>query len=313
MRFHRFFASLSLAILQSSMALPARNARGEGEPLMAITTLSMESTFLLWADTYRVNGQSINLNVEPMVGAQVARKFSEGAALIAGMNRDLKPEEVNAFVARWGYPPTRITVGLNALVLLAHKSNPLKEIKLEQVDAVWSATRLQGWPKDIETWGDLGLAGAWAGRSIARVGRPEGAGLRDYFTHSVLMDGKVKPDTRHGEDGMAMYKAVLADPAAMGYGDLSEVYAGVRALPIVPKGGGKAVDPTPANVANGSYPLTRALYIYVNKAPGKALDPGLAGFLRFVLSPEGQEQVRLNGMVALPEDLVRGNLRRLAQ
>ncbi|BDU72057.1 PstS family phosphate ABC transporter substrate-binding protein [Mesoterricola silvestris] len=299
-------------LLSMGFLLSARTP-APGDPLLAATPTNMESTFLLWRDAYRLRDTEIQMNVQPMVAAMVARNFIDGTAQLAGMNRDLKPEEVSAFTARWGYPPTRITVGLNALVVMVHKQNPIQKVKVEQLDAAWSTTRLLKWPGDAATWGDLGVTDrAWKARPILRVGRPEGAGLRDDFIHTILKDGKPKADTRHGVDGMEVYRMVLAEPGAMGYGDLSEIYEGVRPLPIVPQGGSAAVAPTAATVADGSYPFVRGIYIYLNKAPGKALNPRITAFMEFVLSQDGQNQVRLNGMVPLPPDLVRGNLRRVA-
>jgi phosphate transport system substrate-binding protein len=82
-------------------------------------------------------------------------------------------------------------------------------------------------------------------------------------------------------------------------------------LPVVPIGGKTAVEPIAANVADGSYPITRVLNMYVNKAPGKPLDPNILGFIRFALSPEGQRLVAASGFVPLSEDTASLNLRRI--
>jgi len=62
------------------------------------------------------------------------------------------------------------------------------------------------------------------------------------------------------------------------------------------------IEPTLETIQKGTYPLTRFLYIYVNKAPGKALDPAVKEFLRFILSREGQAGVSSFGAVAIPAD-----------
>jgi len=226
----------------------------------------------------------------------------------------LKADEVKTFTAKWGYAPTRIAVAMDALVMLVHKSNPIKELKIEQLDAVWSSTRLQGWPNDIQTWGELGLTNAnWNARPIVRIGRPEGSGIRDFFREAVELGGKGKTDTKHSEDAMGLMEEILANQAAMGYGSLGEVVSNMRAIPLIPKGGKTAVEPSATTVTDGSYPLSRVIYIYLNRAPGKPLDPHLVKFMRFVLSKDGQKQVKLNGLVPLPDDLIAMNLRRIGQ
>ena len=60
------------------------------------------------------------------------------------------------------------------------------------------------------------------------------------------------------------------------------------------------VDATPENAINGTYPLARFLYVYVNKEPGKDLDPLTSEFLKMVLSRQGQEVVVKDGYIPLP-------------
>ncbi len=299
--------TLSLAALQT-MALPlAAQGAPRSDTYLAIGSESMESTFLLWADAYKVKTPSFRIDLRAEGSGVGAKALLEGKAHLAPMSREMKAEEVSAFTAKWGYAPSRIAVAMDALVIIVHKSNPIKEIKVEQLDAVWSSTRLQGWPKDILTWGELGVGGGnWSSR-------PNGSGTRDFFREAVELGGKGKADTKRGVDAMSMVEEILTNQAAMGYGSMGEIFNSIRTIPIVPKGGKSAVEATPATVLDGSYPLARVLYIYVNKAPGKPMDPVLAGFLRFVLSKEGQSQVQLNGQVPLSDDIVAMNLRRIGQ
>lgn len=304
--------SLGLAL---SPLLPSRLAAQEvakSSNYVALCDQDMEATFLLWTDAFKRMDDSVRIEMRPVVSAEAARGMIDGRSHITALSRELKPEETSQFTAKWGYPPLRIAVAMDALVILVHKSNPIKEIKIEQLDAVWSSARLQGWPGDIPNWGELGLKGRnWAERPIYRVGLPEGSGLRDFFLEAVDLGGKSKPDTKSGADAMWMVNEIGTNEGAMGYGSIGEVYLSVRAVPIVPKGGKKAVEPKPASVADGSYPLSRMIYIFVNKAPDKALDTNVANFVRFVLSKEGQKLVGENGLIPLSNDFIAVGLRRL--
>jgi phosphate transport system substrate-binding protein len=83
-------------------------------------------------------------------------------------------------------------------------------------------------------------------------------------------------------------------------------------IPISRATGGAAIPLTADNVANRSYPLTRDAYIYVDKPPGRAMDPKVREFIRFILSREGQEIIQKNGpYTAIPADYVREQLRKL--
>jgi phosphate transport system substrate-binding protein len=99
----------------------------------------------------------------------------------------------------------------------------------------------------------------------------------------------------------------------MGYSSVSQVFTNTRTVPIVPVGGKTAVEPTQANISTGAYPFTTFTYVYVNKTPGKPLDPGVQKFLAFALSKEGQKQVQLDGRIPLPEDMVRMSLHRISR
>ncbi len=306
--------TLGLAGLQSAVLPLAAQMAPQTDGYVAVGSLNMESTFLLWVDAYKAKRPSFRIELQPAVASIVVKSLLEGKAHLAPMNREMNAEEVAACTAKWGYAPTRIAVAMDALVVIVNKSNPLKEIKIEQLDAMYSSTRLQGWPKNIATWGDLGISGGnWAARPILRLGRPDGSGLRAFFRESVEMGGKAKEDNKRGVDAMSMVEEIISNQAAIGYGGLGEVFASTRAVSIIPKGGKTAVEPTPAAVVDGSYPLSMVLYIYVNKAPGKNLDPGLADFLRFILSKDGQKQVKANGLVPLPDDLIAMNLRRIGK
>lgn len=82
-------------------------------------------------------------------------------------------------------------------------------------------------------------------------------------------------------------------------------------MPLSAKEGGKAAEATYANVLNGSYPMSRMLYIYVAKKPGQPLPKVVEEFLRYALSKEGQEIVVKDGYDPLTAKLVDTQLKAL--
>jgi phosphate transport system substrate-binding protein len=311
MRFKVRFHSILIPILLAGCCIQAQ------EPLKsnptAICSLALEPLMLLCVEELRSTNPQFKLDVRPNVATEVAKALIEGRSQLAPITREFKPEELASFTAKWGYAPTRVAIGMDALVILVQRNNPIKEIKIEQLDAAWTTTRKNGWPKDVATWGDLGVSnGNWALRPIICIDRPEGSGLREFFKQTVTLGGKHKDTNRPSTDSATLVEEIASNQAAIGYGSLSEVFNITRAVGVIPVGGKLTIDPTRENVANGTYPLARVIYIYFNRTPGRPILPPVLEFMRFMLSPRGQRQMELAGLVSLPQDLMEMNTRRLA-
>ena len=63
--------------------------------------------------------------------------------------------------------------------------------------------------------------------------------------------------------------------------------------------------PRPEEAYAGNFPLSRFLYVYVNRAPGKALDPITREFIRMIQTKEGQEVVIKDGYFPIPATVAR--------
>lgn len=307
MRLGSFWPSLLLA----GCGLWAQDAPRLERPV-AVCSYDMEPLMLLWMDQLQTEDPQFKLDLRPNVATEVAKALIEGRSQLAPLNREFKPDELAAFNAKWGYPPTRMAIGVDALVVLVQKDNPLREIRIEQLDAIWTTSRLGGWPKDIRFWGDLGLtASNWRNRAILCLDRPEGDGLRDYFQQIITQGGNDKSSNRKSADAMSLVSELVANPAAIGYGSLGEVFNNLRTVAVVPLGGRNAVEASNESVATGEYPLTRIMYIYFNRAPNRPIEPTLLKFLRFLISPAGQKELAPMGFVPLPQDVMLMNKKRL--
>ncbi|WP_005031888.1 PstS family phosphate ABC transporter substrate-binding protein [Holophaga foetida] len=236
--------------------------------------------------------------------SQAMKELTEGSTQIALMGRDLQPEEEAAFIAKWGYSPTRVAIAMDALVVLVNKNNPIKEIKVEQLDAIYSIDRRQGWPKDVTTWGDLGLKqGGWENRPIERFGRPADSGNYWLLNETLTMKGRPRLPIRGNMDATTLTEELAANQAAIAYGNMIEKFSSTRIVPLVPKGSKEPVEANAATVTSGEYPLCRFLYAYINKDPKKGTTPLLRGFLSFALSPAGQGIIKECGQVPLQPDI----------
>ena len=198
----------------------------------------------------------------------------------------------------------------------------------------------RGADKNIRTWGQLGLTGEWASKDIKTYGYIA-PGFAVSFQRMVMhwsdkwnpnyqeyVEWKEATNDPAGEAvrSQRMYERVSVDRYAIGWGALMHIqgtcvnpdntkcpgYPNLKVLAISAKPGGPFVTLTADNVANRSYPLIRDAYIYVDKGPGRPLDPKVKEFMRFVLSREGQEIIQKNGAyTAIPASYVREQLKKL--
>ena len=108
-----------------------------------------------------------------------------------------------------------------------------------------------------------------------------------------------------------MVQGVTVDRFAAGYSGIGYATAGVRAVPLAAKEGDKCYEATPDEAYSGKYPLSRFLYVYVNKAPGKPLDPVTREFAKLIMSKEGQEVVVKDGYFPIPAQIAKEELNKI--
>jgi phosphate transport system substrate-binding protein len=243
-----------------------------------------------------------------------------GRGDLALMGREIWPPEIAAFKEVYGYPPTGLDVVTGsldvrnrdyALVVFVNRDNPIKGLTLSQLHAVFGVEHGVGaW--EACTWGQLGLTGSWRDRPIHLYGLPIARGFARFFEQRVFNgDPLWRPGLREFADlkgsrggatdgGQRMVNAMASDPDGIGYAGLLYHNPSVRPVAVAAGRGAPYIEPTRNSVMNHSYPLTRLIAMYLNRPPGKPVDPKLAEFLRYVLSRQGQEAVLAKGHGYLP-------------
>ncbi|MBE9516817.1 MAG: phosphate ABC transporter substrate-binding protein [Proteobacteria bacterium] len=237
-------------------------------------------------------------------------------ALLAGkssfgpMSRKMKDKEIRAFTDKHGYAPTAVRVALDGLAVYVHDSNPITGLNLPQVDAIFSENHRCGHTQNIDNWGQLGLKTDWGDLPISLFGRNRLSGTRSFFKKKALCKGKFK--TRLGERSTSelVVKSVSVSRGGIGYSGIGYSGHGARAIAIA-KTGSDYIKPTPANVLSGRYPLSRYLYLYLNKPPGQPLTLLQQEFIRMVFSADGQDTVESQGFYRLSNDIITEELRKL--
>lgn len=241
-----------------------------------------------------------------------ARSFghsSAGTASILASSRPLTPEERSRFKARYGHEVMEVPIAEDAVAIYVHKDNPIGQLTMEQVDAIFSMTRKSGGAQDIRTWGQLGLEGDWQQQPIRLYGRDKQSGTREFFIHTALNDGTMKPEVQETPGSASELLAIARDPLGIGYAGTGFQGSFVKEVPLSMRADQPAVMPSAENVANKSYPLHRTLYLYVNHdAQQKFSDPVLQEFLKFVNSLQGQQVVAKAQFYPLSKEQMEKNL-----
>ena len=292
-------------------ALPAYSkTSGVSGNLSSVGSDSLANLMTLWAEEYKRNYPNVNIQIQAAGSSTAPPALTEGTANLGPMSRPMKDNEIQAFEEKYGYKPTAIPVAIDALAVFVHKDNPIKSLDIEQVDAIFSSTRLCGAEKDVKTWGDLGLTGEWANKPVQLFGRNSVSGTYGYFKESALCKGDFKSNVNEQPGSASVVQSISSTLNAIGYSGIGYRTSSVRAVPLAKKGG-EAFEANEENALAGKFPLARYFYVYVNKAPNKPLSPIDAEFVKLVLSKEGQEVVVEDGYIPLPAKVVEKTLKEL--
>lgn len=279
-------------------------AGGVSGSLNSIGSDTLNNVMTLWAEKFSSYYPSVKVQVEGKGSGTAPPALIAGTAQIAPMSREMKSSEVDDFQKKFGYKPTKVRVAVDALGVFVNKDNPLKGLNLKQVDAIFSKTRKQGGAADITTWGELGLSGEWSSKPISLYGRNSASGTYGYFKEHALKNGDFKDSVKEQPGSASVVQGIAVDKYSIGYSGIGYKTSGVRALPLQGEDNTDFVEGSAENAYSGEYPLSRFLYVYINKAPDKALDPLVKEFLKLVVSKEGQEVVVKDGYYPLPVEVV---------
>ena len=182
---------------------------------------------------------------------------------------------------------------------------------MAQVDAIFSKSRRLGHNESIQVWKQTGLNGDFGNSPISIYGRNSASGTYGFFKEHALKNGDFKDEVKEQPGSASVVQSVSEDQAGIGYSGIGYLTSNVRALPLAEKEGAPLKEASQENADNGSYPLWRHLYLYVNKAPNKPLDPIVGEFIKFIYSKEGQKVVIKDGFFPLKADMIEKELKKL--
>jgi phosphate transport system substrate-binding protein len=266
-----------------------------------------------WNRGFRKVQPAASLVFLPKLTTEAVAALQAGKAPLVITARELLAPEMKAFQDKYGYLPMRIPVCLDATIIFVNRANPITAISMEQLDAIYSRNRLGGAPAPAVVWGDLGVQGELAKRTINAYARAEGTATRASFATMALLKGEYRAGIIDREDSSALAEAVSTDVAGIGFGPMAAWFATNKTLPVVPFGGTEARYPTQEMVTNSKYPMPRMFYAYLNRAPGQPVGAAVNEALHYMLAQEGQNVVADVGLLPGPVEFMTTALKRLSR
>ncbi|MGV0005922.1 MAG: PstS family phosphate ABC transporter substrate-binding protein [Candidatus Porifericomitaceae bacterium WSBS_2022_MAG_OTU9] len=302
MKKHLYLSILSLLWCSPAIAvstdpdLPEYSAkRGVVGQVISVGSDTLANLMTLWAEDFKKFYPAITVQIQASGSSTAPPALTEGTANLGPMSRRMKSGEESSFEKHFGYKPTAIAVAIDALAVYVHRDNPLEGLDMAQVDAMFSVNRNCGHQNDISSWAQLGLPDLGA---IQMFGRNSVSGTYGYFKKVALCKSDYKDTVNEQPGSASVVQSVGRTLAAIGYSGIGYLTSEVRALPLR-KGGGDYIAPVQDNIVSGKYPLSRFLYVYVNRHPEKGVEPVVAEFLSMVLSGVGQNVVIKDGYLPL--------------
>ena len=302
---------MSTPVLAADHALPTyTKVSGISGNLSSVGSDTLANMMTFWAEEFKRQYPNINIQIQAAGSSTAPPSLTEGTSQFGPMSRKMKSKEIEAFEKRYGYKPTEVRVAIDALAVFVNKDNPIDGLSIKQVDAIFSSTHKCGYDKDATRWADVGLDGNWAEKDIQLFGRNSVSGTYGYFKSKALCKGDYKNSVNEQPGSASVVQSVASSLNSIGYSGIGYKVAGVKAVALSKKGG-PFVEATMDNAITGKYPLSRFLYVYVNKHPNKPLSPLQAEFIKLMLSEQGQGIVKKDGYIPLPIAVVEKELAKL--
>jgi len=307
--------SASIASAQALQLDPALSAypktSGVSGNLNSVGSDTMNNLMTLWAEAFLKMYPNVKVQVEGKGSSTAPAALIAGTAQFGPMSRAMRATEVDQFESKYGYKPTQLRTAYDALAVYVNKDNPLEKLTLAQTDAIFSKTRRRGYRQNVTTWGQVGLAGDWANRPISLYGRNSASGTYGFFKEHTLNNGDYKDTVKEQPGSASVVQGVTEDRFGIGYSGIGYRTSGVKVVALADREGGAYSGGSYEDVRSGKYPLNRFLYIYINKGPGKPLDPVVKEFCKLMFSREGQEVVLKDGYLPLPAEIAKQELAKL--
>ncbi|MEM3381041.1 MAG: PstS family phosphate ABC transporter substrate-binding protein [Candidatus Bathyarchaeia archaeon] len=250
-----------------------------------------------WAEVYMAKNPNVQITVSGGgSGTGIAALINKQIDM-ADASREIKDKEIKDAKAR-GVEPVEWKVAIDGISVIVHPSNPLDKITLDQLKAIYNGS--------YTNWRQLG----GPDKPINTYGRQSNSGTYVYWQEHILQNQNYRTDMQSLNGNADIVEAVSKDPASIGYVGVAYAAArpkDVKTLSVQEKAESPAYPPTPENIVNKKYPISRYMYIYTDGIPKGAVRE----YLKFIISDEGQRIVEQVEYIPLPEQIRKEQLEKL--
>jgi phosphate transport system substrate-binding protein len=263
------YALLALLLMSTFNGCSRKNdaKRGGSQSITVAGSTSVQPFAEQWAEEYMKKNPGKAVNVQGGGSTAGIQSAISGVADIGTSSRELKEKERESLQYR--------IVALDGIAVIVNPENKVNALTTEQITDIFS--------KERPRWNDYGGSGS----EIHAVSREEGSGTRSAFQEMVMKKQLIHPAAMVQDSNGSVREMVAGDPQAIGYISLDLVNEKVKAVKI------DGVDPTVANVENGTYKIVRP-FIFAFKS---TISPEGKAFIDFVTSDENQTLIREEGLI----------------
>ena len=273
-------ALLAALAVSATTSLFARDITVKGSDTMVVLAQK-------WAEVYMGKNTDAKIQVTGGGSGTGFSALQQNKTDLCNASRKIKPKEIEACIQAFSKRPTEYKVALDGLSVYVNEDNQLKALSLEELEGIFSGK--------IKNWNEVGGHDA----PITVYSRENSSGTYEFFKEHVLKNKDFVASAQTMPGTAAVLQAVAKDKNGIGYGGAA-YGAGAKHLAISREKGGEAIEPKEETVVNGTYPIWRHLFIYVNPA----LDKGPIGaYLNWIRNDDGQKIVKEVGYYPLPKNL----------
>ena len=266
-----FLGLVGLSLFSSSLARGGMQIKGSD---------TMVNLVQAWAEAYMEQKPEAFIAVTGGGSGTGFAALINGTSSMAASSRKIKSKEITLAEKR-GVNPTEYKVALDGLAVVVHPDNSISQLTLDQLSDIFMGK--------IKNWKEVGGHDA----EIVLLSREVNSGTHIYFKEHILKRGKKEGRIEFSPYALLMPSSqAIADEIkqnrdAIGYYGMGYVNEGQKALSIAIDDQSEYYFPSLENVLEGSYPISRPLFLYTD---GKTASD-VEDFLNFILSEEGQKIV----------------------
>lgn len=275
-------AIMALALVGCSK--PAgESAKTGGDELTGSLTVQGSDTMVnlsnAWAEAFSAENPGVQISVTGGGSGTGIASLINGTVDFANASREMKDEELQQ-ASDAGVDPVETEVAKDGIAVLVNPSNAVEGLTMDQLGKIYRG--------EITNWKDVGGSDA----EIVLLGRDTSSGTYEYFKEEVVgKDAEYAKSMKNLQSSQGIVDEVTKNPNAIGYVGIGYVNDQTKVLKV--DGVAASVD----TVLDGSYILSRGLYMYSNGQP----DGAKKAFIDWIKSDAGQKIVKDEGFVPLAQ------------